>query len=71
MRESQDELRLSPIYPALHRLEDERLLRSKWVDVDGRRRRAYDLTARGSKALVGRRKDWEQFAASVQAVLNQ
>src|SRR3954454_941748 len=59
------------VYPALHRLEDEGLLRSKWVDVDGRRRRAYELTARGSTALDGRRKDWEHFAASVQAVLNQ
>ncbi|MDX6485473.1 MAG: PadR family transcriptional regulator, regulatory protein PadR [Gaiellaceae bacterium] len=59
------------VYPALHRLEREGLLRSRWVDVDGRRRRAYDLTARGRRALDGRRKDWEQFAASVQAVLNQ
>lgn len=59
------------VYPALHRLEDEGLLRSNWVDVDGRRRRAYDLTARGRKALDGRREDWERFAAGVQAVLNQ
>jgi PadR family transcriptional regulator, regulatory protein PadR len=59
------------VYPALHRLEDEGLLRSKWIDVDGRRRRAYDLTAQGRKALEGRRKDWEQYAAGVQAVLNQ
>jgi PadR family transcriptional regulator len=59
------------VYPALHRLEEQGLLRSKWVQVEGRRRRAYELTARGSKALDGRRKDWEQFAASVQAVLNQ
>lgn len=57
------------VYPALHRLEDDGLLRSKWVDVEGRRRRAYELTARGGKALDGRRRDWENFAASVQAVL--
>ena len=59
------------VYPALHRLEDEGILRSRWVDVDGRRRRAYDLTLRGRKALDGRRRDWEQFTAGVQAVLNQ
>jgi PadR family transcriptional regulator, regulatory protein PadR len=59
------------VYPALHRLEDEGLLRSRWVDVDGRRRRAYDLTARGRKALDGRRQEWERFAASIHAVLNQ
>ena len=57
------------VYPALHRLEDDGLLRSKWVDVDGRRRRAYELTAHGRKALDGRRRDWENFTASVQAVL--
>ena len=59
------------VYPALHRLEGDGLLRSKWQDVDGRRRRAYDLTAHGRKALEGRRQDWEQFAASVQAVLGR
>jgi PadR family transcriptional regulator PadR len=59
------------VYPALHRLEDGGLLSSRWSDVDGRRRRAYELTADGRKALAGRRREWEQFAASVQAVLNQ
>ena len=57
------------VYPALHRLEDDGLLRSRWADVDGRRRRTYELTSAGRKALEGRRLDWEQFTASVQAVL--
>jgi DNA-binding PadR family transcriptional regulator len=59
------------VYPALHRLEDEGLLRSKWSDVDGRRRRVYQLTARGHKSLQGRQTDWEHFTASVHAVLDQ
>ncbi len=59
------------IYPALHRLEDDGLLRSRWSNVEGRKRRAYELTARGRKALTQRKQDWEQFAAGVQAVLNQ
>ena len=59
------------IYPALHRLEENGLLRSRWSDVEGRRRRAYELTARGRRALTKRQQDWEQFSASVQAVLNQ
>ena len=59
------------VYPALHRLEDDGLLRSKWSDVDGRRRRVYELTARGRKSLQGRRSEWEQFTASVHAVLEQ
>ena len=59
------------VYPALHRLEDDGLLRSRWADVDGRRRRTYELTSAGEKALDSRRRDWERFTASVQAVLEQ
>jgi len=59
------------VYPALHRLEAEGLLRSKWSDVDGRRRRAYELTARGRKSLQGRETEWETFAATIRAVMDQ
>jgi DNA-binding PadR family transcriptional regulator len=59
------------VYPALHRLEDEGFLRSRWTDVEGRRRRAYELTARGSEELVKHRSEWDRFSAGVQAVLNQ
>ena len=59
------------VYPALHRLEGDGLLRSGWGDVDGRRRRTYELTPLGTQALEGRRRDWEHFTASVQAVLEQ
>jgi DNA-binding PadR family transcriptional regulator len=58
------------VYPALHRLEAEGLLASGWSADDGRRRRrVYELTAKGAKALDGRRRDWERFAQSVGAVL--
>ena len=35
------------LYPALHRLERGGLLSSRWSEVNGRRRRVYQLTARG------------------------
>jgi DNA-binding PadR family transcriptional regulator len=57
------------VYPALHRLEADGLLRSRWSEVDGRRRRVYELTASGEKALDGRRREWERFSQSVSAVL--
>jgi DNA-binding PadR family transcriptional regulator len=57
------------VYPALHRLEADGLLRSRWSEVDGRRRRVYELTASGVKALDGRRREWERFSQSVSAVL--
>lgn len=58
------------VYPALHRLEDDALVRSAWSDVDGRRRRVYQLTARGRKSLDARASEWERFAAGIRAVLD-
>src|SRR5882672_3407495 len=50
------------VYPALHRLEAAGLLSSRWVTAEsGRKRRIYALTRRGSSALAGQRKVWEQF----------
>ena len=37
------------VYPALHRLEAEGLLRSRWNETDRRRRRIYEITARGDR----------------------
>ena len=59
------------IYPALHRLESEGLLRSKWSNVDGRRRRVYELTRHGQRALTGRRQEWHEFARGITAVIEQ
>src|SRR6185437_5026867 len=57
------------IYPALRRLEDEGLLRSSWVECDGRRRRVYALSRRGEQALLGRRREWERVVNGISAVL--
>jgi PadR family transcriptional regulator, regulatory protein PadR len=57
------------IYPALHRLEAAGLIRGRWSVVAGRRRRNYELTAAGRRSLAGRRADWHEFAAVVNAAL--
>lgn len=57
------------VYPALHRLEQEGLLSSGWADGSGRRRRVYELTRRGRARLGARRRAWTDFAAAVNAVL--
>jgi len=57
------------VYPALHRLEDAGLLASSWSDADGRKRRVYNLTAKGATALAAERKEWKRFATGVHAVL--
>jgi PadR family transcriptional regulator, regulatory protein PadR len=59
------------VYPALHRLERSGAVVSRWVVVDGRRRRVYELTAQGAPDLVDRRRHWQEFAAAVEAVLGE
>jgi PadR family transcriptional regulator PadR len=58
------------VYPALHRLEDVGLVASTWSDGSGRRRRVYELTGAGRKALVEQRAAWQQFAGAVHSVMN-
>jgi DNA-binding PadR family transcriptional regulator len=58
------------IYPALRRLEDEGLVHSRWSETDGRRRRTYEVSSKGRKALVGHRNEWERFTRGVEAVLD-
>ena len=55
------------LYPVLHRLEKEGLIRSEWVmEKDSRPRKYYDITAKGKKALIAEEVQWVQ----VNAVLN-
>jgi PadR family transcriptional regulator len=58
------------VYPALHRLETARLIRGRWSVVEGRRRRSYELTTKGRRALSSERADWRRFAAMVNAALD-
>ena len=57
------------IYPALHRLEDARLLSSSWAAGDGRRRRVYALTSAGATALAAEQTEWRRFSQGVGAVV--
>ena len=57
------------LYPALHRLERAGLLSSRWSKVSGRRRRVYQLTRAGHRALATRQGEWRDFARAVHAVL--
>ena len=57
------------LYPALHRLEHAGLLSSRWSEVGGRRRRVYQLTRAGHRALTERHDEWRDFARAVHAVV--
>lgn len=62
------ELPEGSVYPALHRLERAGLVESGWSEAGGRRRRVYDLTAWGRRAVTQRRREWRSFAAAVDAI---
>lgn len=62
------ELPEGSIYPALHRLERAGFVESGWSEVGGRRRRVYELTARGRRAVAERRREWRSFATAVDAI---
>jgi DNA-binding PadR family transcriptional regulator len=57
------------IYPALRRLEQAGLITGSWSVVAGRRRRDYQLTPAGTRALSGKRSAWLEFTATISAAL--
>ncbi|HEY1601153.1 MAG TPA: helix-turn-helix transcriptional regulator [Pirellulales bacterium] len=63
------ELKEGSLYPALHRLERQKLLSASWAEFEGRRRKYYDITPAGRSWLVARRQDWQAFASGVNGVL--
>ena len=63
------ELAEGTLYPALHRLERSGLLLSRWSEVNGRRRRVYQLTPKGRRALAKKDNEWRYFARAVHAVV--
>jgi DNA-binding PadR family transcriptional regulator len=57
------------VYPALHRLERAGLLKSRWSEASGRRRRTYEVTERGLTELRAQEQDWREFSRAVEGVL--
>jgi len=57
------------IYPALHRLEGQGLIKSEWSEVTGRRRRVYRLARKGERALGEKTEDWRRFARGMTGAL--
>lgn len=72
LRERSDgrvDLPTGTVYPALHRLERAGLVQARWSADGGRRRRLYELTPAGRRALDTERSTWRDFSAAVTALL--
>ena len=62
--------RIHSLYPTLCRMEDKALIRSRWVEKKGeRRRRFYRLTPKGNRCLGEQRENWKQYAAAINRVI--
>jgi transcriptional regulator len=60
------------LYPLLHRMEAEGLLRAAWRESDkGPPRRTYQLSAKGKRVLSRRAKQWRCLSHAVNAVLGE
>jgi PadR family transcriptional regulator PadR len=58
------------LYPALHRMEKEKLLKGEWrVTENGRKARIYTLTLAGRKRLEEAEFNWTSAAKGVQKLL--
>ena len=59
------------LYPALYRLEDQRLIRSSWgISPEGRRAKFYTLTPAGRKRFAEEKANWRLFTSAVEQILH-
>ena len=57
------------LYPALHRLEADALIKSTWeASPNGQQRRYYQLTEKGRKTLESMLEEWHLFTRAVNLV---
>jgi PadR family transcriptional regulator, regulatory protein PadR len=58
------------LYPLLHRLEADKLIRSQWDESTGRRRKWYELTEAGRKRLSQQAHEWHAYAECLREMLS-
>ena len=71
---SSDVLRVEEgsLYPALHRLEEARLIKAKWmVTPKNRRARVYEITPSGRRRLEAEEERWRAVTLAVGQVLER
>jgi PadR family transcriptional regulator len=60
---------MASLYATLYRLEERSLIKGRWVEKSGqRRRRCYRITEGGRKILATQRQDWGRFIAALSEV---
>jgi|SRR5215471_1371834 len=60
------------LYPALHRLEKQRLVKSEWKQSENKQRaKYYSLTAAGRKHLAQEQDRWNRLSAAIAGVMTR
>ena len=60
------------LYPALHRLEQKRWLKSAWRQSEtGRDAKFYAITRAGQKQLAAEKETWDRLAAAFQLIFDE
>jgi len=58
------------LYPALHKLEEDGLISSDWLEHNKRKRRYYKITTKGMEVLKKKKQEWNAYSESIRKVLN-
>jgi PadR family transcriptional regulator PadR len=59
------------VYPALHKLESDGLIRGEWqIQPNGQQRRYYTITGKGQEVLLKRISMWVKFSQAMNLVLS-
>jgi PadR family transcriptional regulator PadR len=58
------------LYPLLHRLESEKLIRSRWDESTGRKRKWYEITKTGRARLDSQAGQWMAYAECIRSLLH-
>jgi PadR family transcriptional regulator PadR len=65
------QLNQGSLYPALHRLEQKRWLKSEWRPSEtGREAKFYSLTRAGERQLALEKETWDRLTAAVQLIFS-
>ncbi|MDZ4817675.1 MAG: PadR family transcriptional regulator [Planctomycetota bacterium] len=63
-------LQAGTLYPILHKLEGEKLVRCRWEETTGRPRKWYELTAKGRSRLTERATQWRDVTSCLEELLS-
>jgi DNA-binding PadR family transcriptional regulator len=64
------DIQAGTLYPLLHRLESDKLIRCRWEDSTGRRRKWYEINDSGRKRLSVQAREWHEYADCIRNLLN-